>query len=146
MTRSRYLRILGQKAKFEDFRGKFPRWHQFFWNLHQKIIWKPLRNRLYIKKSTKVNEILHYRHLFERCENEHLNLRSSQKSEIKDHLRTCGECQKYQLNYSNFQILRHCRNETYCKFFEAFAIKRFNPTLNKQMFAQGASKFLHVWK
>ena len=57
---SQYLRILGQKANFEDFRGKFPRWHQFFRNLHQKIIQKPLRNRLYIKKSTKVNEILYY--------------------------------------------------------------------------------------
>ena len=85
------------------------------------------------------------RHLFKRCE-EHLNLTSSGKSEIKDHLRKSAECRKNNLDYTNFNILRHCKNETYCKFFEAFAIKRLNPTLNKQMFAQGASKFLHVWK
>ena len=86
------------------------------------------------------------RHFYERCDNEHLNLNSSCKSEIKDHLRKSAVCRRENLDYSNFNILRHCKNETYCKFFEAFAIKRLSPTLNKQMFAKGASKFLHVWK
>ena len=86
------------------------------------------------------------RHLYIRCGKEHLNLKSSGKSEIKDHLRKSAVCRNENPDYSNFNILRHCKNETYCKFFEAFAIKRLNPTLNKQMFAQGASKFLHVWK
>ena len=85
------------------------------------------------------------RHSFERCDKEHLNLKSSGKSEIKDHLRKSVECRKEQLDYSKFKkldILRHCRNEAYCKFFEAFSIKHLNRTLNKQMFA----KFLHVSK
>ena len=86
------------------------------------------------------------RHFYERCDNEHLNLKSSCKSEIKDHLRKSAVCRNENLDYSNFNILRHCKNETYCKFFDAFAIKRLSPTLNKQMFAKGASKFLHVWK
>ena len=86
------------------------------------------------------------RHFYKRCDDEHLNLQSSAKSEIKDHLRNSAECRKEHVDYSNFKIMRHCKNETYCKFYEAFAIKRLSPTLNKQMFAQGASKFLHVWK
>ena len=85
------------------------------------------------------------RHLFERC-NEHLDLQTKQQSEVKDHIRLCNACQCLCPDYTDFEILRHCRNMTDCKFFEAFAIKRLQPTLNKQLFANGASKILHVWK
>ena len=85
------------------------------------------------------------RHLYERC-NEHINIRSSQQSEIKDHVRNCIACQGLCADYTDFTILRKCKNTIDCKFFEAFAIKRLQPSLNKQMFAKGASKILHVWK
>ena len=85
------------------------------------------------------------RHLFERC-NEHLNIQTNTQSEIKDHIRQCTACQCLCPDYTDFDILRRCRNTTDCKFFEAFAIKRLQPTLNKQMFANGASKILHIWK
>ena len=85
------------------------------------------------------------RHLFERC-NEHLNIQTNTQSEIKDHIRQCNACQCLCPDYTDFEILRRCRNTTDCKFFEAFAIKRLQPTLNKQMFANGASKILHIWK
>ena len=84
-------------------------------------------------------------HLFERC-SEHLDLSSSKQSEIKDHVRLCSACQGLCVDYTDFAILRKCRNTIDCKFFEAFAIKRLQPSLNKQMFAKGASTILHVWK
>ena len=85
------------------------------------------------------------RHLYERC-NEHLNLSSGKQSEIKNHVKHCFTCQGLCADYTDFTILRKCRNTIDCKFFEAFAIKRLQPSLNKQMFAKGASKILHVWK
>jgi len=85
------------------------------------------------------------RHLFERC-NEHLDLSSNKKSEIKDHVRHCFTCQGLCADYTDFTILRKCKNTVDCKFFEAFAIKRLQPSLNKQMYAKGASKILNVWK
>ncbi len=86
------------------------------------------------------------RHLFERCDEEHLNLKSSKQSEIKDHIRNCSACKCSNLSFRVFSVVRRCRNEVHAKLFEAFAIKRFRPTLNKQLFAMGASKILHVWK
>ena len=86
------------------------------------------------------------RHLFERCDEEHLNLKSNKQSEIKDHIRNCLSCKSSDLSYRAFSVVRRCRNEVHAKLFEAFAIKRFRPTLNKQLFAMGASKILHVWK
>ena len=86
------------------------------------------------------------RHLFERCDEEHLNLKSKKQSEIKDHIRKCSVCNSSTLSYSVFSIVRRCRSEVHAKLFEAFAIKRFRPSLNVQLFAQGASKILHIWK
>ena len=83
------------------------------------------------------------RHLYARA-GEHLNLKAKQSSEIKDHLRHCAGCKN--ATYKNFDILHRCRSETHCKLFEAFAIKKLRPSLNKQLFAQGASKILHIWK
>ena len=85
------------------------------------------------------------RHFYERCE-EHVNIKKSGKSEIKDHVKTCVSCKNRSIDYHDFKILRRCRTEVQCKLFEAFAIKRIRPSLNKQLFAQGASKILHVWK
>ena len=84
------------------------------------------------------------RHLFARA-GEHLNLKTKQSSEIKDHIRHCTTGCK-NATYKDFEILRRCRSETHCKLFEAFAIKKLRPSLNKQLFAQGASKILHIWK
>ena len=85
------------------------------------------------------------RHLYERCD-EHLNFKKKQQSEIKDHIRNCSCCKQKDISYRDFSILRRCQSETHAKLFEAFFIKRMRPTLNKQLFAQGASKILHIWK
>ena len=86
------------------------------------------------------------RHLYERCDEEHLNFKTKKQSEVKDHVMHCLSCKESKLSFRVFSVLRHCRSETHAKLFEAFCIKRFHPTLNKQLFAQGASKILHIWK
>ena len=87
------------------------------------------------------------RHLFESCEEEHLNMKKTQQSEVKDHIKHCNTCKTSDLSVSTaFTVLRHCKSEIHARLFEAFCIKRFRPTLNKQLYAQGASKILHVWK
>jgi len=86
------------------------------------------------------------RHLFERCDEEHLNMKTSKQSEIKDHIKQCNACGSRTLSFRDFCIVRRCKSETHAKLFEAFAIKRMRPTLKKQLFAQGASKILHIWK
>ena len=86
------------------------------------------------------------RHLFERCDEEHLNTNCKNQSEIKDHIVKCSVCKHSSLSYRDFSVVRRCGNVTHAKLFEAFAIKRFRPTLNKQLYAQGASKILHIWK
>ena len=85
------------------------------------------------------------RHLYERVE-EHTAVHKQGQSEIKDHLKACRFCRQNNVSHADFKILCRCRNENQCKLHEAFAIKRFRPTLNKQLFAEGASKILHVWK
>ena len=49
------------------------------------------------------------RHLFERC-NEHLDISSSKQSEIKDHIRQCNVCQGLCADYTDFAILRKCKD------------------------------------
>ena len=85
-------------------------------------------------------------HLYERCDEEHLNMKTSKQSEIKDHIKQCNACGSRTLSFRDFCIVRRCKSETHAKLFEAFAIKRMRPTLNKQLFAHGASKILHIWK
>ena len=85
------------------------------------------------------------RHLFERC-GEHLNLKTSKQSEVKDHVKNCNACKQHTLSFRDFCVVRRCKSEVHAKLFEAFAIKRVRPALNKQLYAQGASKILHVWK
>ena len=85
------------------------------------------------------------RHLYERVE-EHTACHKQGQSEIKDHLKSCLFCKARGVSHVDFTILRRCRSALQCKLHEAFAIKRFRPVLNKQLFAEGASKILHVWK
>ena len=85
------------------------------------------------------------RHLFERVA-EHTACNKQGQSEIKDHIKSCSTCEGNGVSHADFRVLRRCSSAVQCKLHEAFAIKRFRPVLNKQLFAEGASKILHVWK
>ena len=70
----------------------------------------------------------------------------AKKSHVFAHIKNCDSCKGSQLSVHDFKVLQHCVDETECKIAEAFAIKKCRPVINKQLFAQGTSLTLKVWK
>ena len=77
---------------------------------------------------------------------EHLNVSRSGKSAIKEHIRKCSLCKTQPNNMKEFKIIRKCQTTNEAKIHEALVIKRSNPGLNKQLYANGASFLLNVFK
>ena len=74
------------------------------------------------------------RHLITRA-HEHLNLNSIAKSAVKDHTYSCSHCSKTDLSVSNFEVIKKCNTGFEAKIQEALLIKKFNPTLNRQLYS-----------
>ena len=73
----------------------------------------------YIGKST--------RHVITRAK-EHLNLGSSVKSKIKDHIIECNLCNKKDMDslIHHFSVIKKCSSDYDCKIHEALIIKNIN--------------------
>ena len=84
------------------------------------------------------------RHLSIRA-GKHLNISRSSKSAIKEHIRKCSSCETQSNNMKQFEIIRKCQTSYEAKIHEALVIKRNNPVLNKQLYANGASFLLNVF-
>ena len=84
------------------------------------------------------------RHLSIRA-GEHLNVSRSSKSAIKEHIKKCSSCKTQPNNMGQFKIIRKCQTSYEAKIHEALVIKRSNPVLNKQLYANGASILLNVF-
>ena len=86
------------------------------------------------------------RHLITRAK-EHINDCKSSKSAIKNHILNCNSCldknPKFQLY--RFSIMHKCNSAYEAKIHEALLIKKQNPTINKQMHANGTSFLLSVY-
>ena len=78
------------------------------------------------------------RHLITRA-HEHLNLNSIAKSAIQDHIYSCSHCSK-----TDFEVIIKCNTGFEAKIQEALLIKKFNPTLNRQLYSSGSSYLLNV--
>ena len=76
---------------------------------------------------------------------EHLNVSRSGKSAIKEHIRKCSSCKTQPNNMKQFEIIKKCQTSYEAKIHEALVIKRSNPVLNKQLYANGASYLLNVF-
>ena len=81
------------------------------------------------------------RHLVSRAA-EHLRLKG--KGYIRKHLDFCSVC-KNGASVKEFKILKTARTPLVLGIQEALLIKKFQPKLNKQMFANGASHQLKVF-
>ncbi len=79
------------------------------------------------------------RHLVTRVK-EHLKLKNSA---IKQHIDNCNSCKD--INITHFKILHSGTSDFNVKVKEALEIKRVNPTLNIQMYQNGASFLLNVF-
>ena len=82
------------------------------------------------------------RHLVTRVQ-EHLHS-TTNKTAISEHLKLCESCKK-DINIKSFKIIKKCSNEYETKIHEALQIKKINPKLNKQLYANGSSFLLNVF-
>ena len=73
------------------------------------------------------------RHLITRA-HEHLNLNSIAKTAVKDHIHSSSYYFKTDLPVSNFKVIEKCNIGFKAKIQEALLIKKFNPTLNRQLY------------
>ena len=84
------------------------------------------------------------RHLSTRAE-EHLDFNSQVSSAIKNHIMCCNVCSSVKLNLNSFKIIKKCKSEFHTKIHEALFIKKRNPGLNRQLYANGSSFLLNVF-
>ena len=82
------------------------------------------------------------RHLISRVA-EHLRPKGT--THIRKHLSHCSVCQNGSLSIDNFEILKSTRNSLELGIQEALFIKKYQPKINKQMFANGASHQLKAF-
>ena len=73
---------------------------------------------------------------------EHLALGRKQLTAVAKHIVSCVKCQQSQLSINDFKIMKKCRTEFDTKIFEALYIKKFNPSINRQMFANRGANFM----
>ena len=99
---------------------------------------KEKKGLTYIGKST--------RHVITRAK-EHLNLGSSVKSKIKDHIIECNLCNKKDMDslIHRFSVIKKCSSDYDCKIHEALIIKKHQPKLNKQLYENGSSFLLQLF-
>ena len=64
---------------------------------------------------------------------------------IKDHIQSCSICSKTKIGLDSFKIFRKCRSDYDAKIHEALLIKKHSPSLNRQLYASGASFLLQVF-
>ena len=80
----------------------------------------------------------------------HLNVRvrehlhSKVKSAVGRHIDNCHVC-KEKAGVNDFKIMRACSTEYNIKIQEALLIKKCNPKLNKQLYANGWSFLLNLF-
>ena len=85
------------------------------------------------------------RHLSVRIK-EHLSDSASNKSAVKEHIQNCSSCfQEQKEDLNSFTAIRKCNTAYEAKIQEALLIKKQNPKLNKQLYANGASFLLNIY-
>ena len=84
------------------------------------------------------------RHLVTRA-SEHTNPKESNSSEIKNHIFRCDSCKNGDLSVDHFKVLKQCKNDYSARIYEALAIKKLRPKINKQKFSKGESYLLRIF-
>ena len=76
---------------------------------------------------------------------EHLHQKTT-KSGIRNHTEICKNCNLNNTDLNGFKVLRICYSEQAIKIQEALLIKKHNPQLNIQLYVNGSSFLLNVYK
>ena len=66
-------------------------------------------------------------------------------SAIGTHVKDCVGCQSSELDHRNFEILKSGTTKFDVTILEALLIKKHSPTLNVQLYSQGASFILRTF-
>ena len=74
---------------------------------------------------------------------EHLDFNSQISSAKK--ITCCNVCSSVKLNLNFFKIIKKCKSEFHTKIHEALFIKKHNPGLNRQLYANVSSFLLNVF-
>ena len=82
------------------------------------------------------------RHLSVRVR-EHLHLKV--RSAVGKHIDNCHVCKQKPVGVKDFKIMRACSTEYNTKIQEALLIKKCNPKLNSELYANGSSFLLNVF-
>ena len=85
------------------------------------------------------------RHLSTRL-GEHLGFQLKTESSVKEHIMSCDICSNSKFNVNSFKIIKKCNSNFETKIHEALLIKKHNPKLNRQLFANGSSFLLNIFQ
>ena len=72
---------------------------------------------------------------------EHVAYWRKSPTAVGKHIAKCQTCQQTELSLDHFNVLKVCREKFDAKIFEALFIKRLNPRINRQMFANKGAGF-----
>ena len=65
---------------------------------------------------------------------------------MKEHIQNCNSCsQEQKQDLNSFTVIRKCNTAYETKIQEVLLIKKQNPKLNKQLYANGASFLLNIY-
>ena len=73
------------------------------------------------------------------------HLHSKVRSAVGKHIDNCHVCKEKPVGVTVFKIMRACSTEYNTKIQEALLIKKCNPKLNSQLYANGSSFLLNVF-
>ena len=73
------------------------------------------------------------------------HLHSKEDSAAQKRINVCQSCKNYKHLFDNFSILKTCNTQYSTKIQEALLIKKRNPKLNTQLYANGFSFLLNVF-
>ena len=73
------------------------------------------------------------------------HLHSKDRSAVGKHIDNCHVCKEKPVGVKNFKIMRACSTEYYTKIQKALLIKKCNPKLNSQLYANGSLFLLNVF-
>ena len=77
---------------------------------------------------------------------EHLGFCLKTESSVKDHtIMSCDICANIKFNVNSFKIIKKCNSNFETKIYKALLIKKHNPGLNRQLFANGLSFLLNIF-
>ena len=64
---------------------------------------------------------------------------------VHDHIAACDTCQTKGVTTADFKVIKQCRNKYETPIYEALAIKKLNPGLNRALVKPGFSFNLRVF-